>query len=362
MTSYTVAACARCGFLLARDLPTDEEYERYYRGNLKYTYEGQRNAADALFAMHAGSFEMVHRYLTSEVRETAVDTRIVDIGCSTGEFLALFKRHGYRRLHGIDPTPECRQIAQQLHGIEIETAVLSESAPDEPYDVVLLANVLEHIPNLADAVDRVSRFVRKDGLLFVQVPCAEHFGADMREPFLEFSIEHINYFTTTSLANLLRPIGFEPVEIRHDVLQYKRAFYPVITSLWKNSGAWAQTMMRSDTAPVRHYIAASNAVLGDVGAKIDLLVASAEPVVVWGVGSLTARLLATTNLGRANITAFVDSNSGLQGKPLLGRKIEAPATLRNGTGTVLVSSFVYGSEIRDTLEKELGYAGRIVTI
>lgn len=195
-THYAVVACERCGFLFARNLPSDEEYKRYYRANLKYTYEGSRDAADSLFAMHARSFDMVHAHLTHDrPPEQTLQSRIVDIGCSTGELLALFQRSGYGRLHGIDPTPECSQIARRLYGVDVETAVLSEVVPEEPYDVVLLANVLEHIPNLRDAVHRIARFVRDGGMLFVQIPDAGHFGADMQEPFLEFSIEHINYFT-----------------------------------------------------------------------------------------------------------------------------------------------------------------------
>lgn len=83
---------------------------------------------------------------------------------------------------------------------------------------------------------------------------------------------------------------------------------------------------------------------------------------MWGVGSLTARLLTTTNLGHANIAAFVDSNPGLQGKRILERPIEAPGWMRDKSLTVFVSSFVYGAEIRETLERDLRYAGRIVTI
>jgi SAM-dependent methyltransferase len=353
-THYVVVSCAGCGFAFARDLPTAEEYESYYRTNLRYTYEGSRGAADALFAIHQGSFELVDRHLSH-----AKERHILDIGCSTGELLALFQRAGYARLTGVDPTPECSEIAKRLHGVDVTTAVLSEISAEQPYDVVLLANVLEHIPNLRQAMQRVGSVLRSDGLLFVQVPDAAHFGADFREPFLEFSIEHVNFFTETSLANLLDE--FSAVEVRHEVVAHKGVSYPVITSLWRKSGA-GQPRMVSDTSALRTYVERSNARLEELRRTIDELVAGGEPLVIWGVGSLTARFLATTNLAKANIAGFVDSNSGHHGKRLLDREIAPPSSLAGRDVTVFVSSFVYGAEIRRTLESDLGYRGRIVTI
>lgn len=355
-THYDVVACSDCGFVFARELPSPEEYEAYYRTNLKYTFEASRDGAAARFAIHQGSFDLVDAHAGRE-------SSILDVGCSTGELLALFARNGYERLAGVDPAPECAQIAKQLYGLDLTTAVISEFAPDAAYDVVLLANILEHIPNLRQAMDRLASFVKEGGLLFVQVPDGGHFGADLTEPFLEFSIEHINYFTETSLSNLLGALHIVRVEVRHDVVSYKGIRYPVITSVWrKESTRPAPPLEVSDADPVRSYIARSDARLTALSRTIDALVATGEPVVIWGVGSLTARFLATTNLGRANISGFVDSNSGHHGKRLLDREIAPPSSLAGKEVTVFVSSFVYGAEIRRTLEDEMRYRGRIVTI
>lgn len=357
-THYDVVSCADCGFVFARDLPTAEEYEAYYRSNLKYTFEASRDGAEARFAIHQSSFELVDSFLGDQ---RAVS--ILDVGCSTGELLALFQRGGYTRLAGVDPAPECAGIAKQLYGLDITTAVISEFAPDQPCDVVLLANVLEHIPNLRQAVDRLASFVKDGGLLFVQVPDAAHFGADLTEPFLEFSIEHINYFTEGSLANLLGPAHIVRGAVKHDVVSYKGIRYPVITSVWrKDTSRDMPAAEAGDAGAVRDYIARSEERLTTLSRTIDSLVASGEPVVIWGVGSLTARFLATTNLGRANIIGFVDSNSGHHGKRLLDRPIEAPPSLAGRSVTVFVSSFVYGAEIRRMLDEEMQYGGRIVTI
>lgn len=355
-THYTVVACSRCGFTFARDLPPPEHYEAYYRASTKYTYEGSRDAAAAMTAMHEPSFALVDSILGDDR-----SLRVLDVGCSTGELLALFQRAGYTHLEGVDPTPECARIAQQLYGLDVRAGVLSEIAAEDPYDLVMFANVLEHMPDLRPAVARIASLVRDGGWLFIQVPDAGHFGADMNEPFLEFSIEHINYFTDASLANLLAIEGFEIAKREHHVLRHKGAFFPVITSLWRKSGERA-ALVPSDASAMRGYIEKSRQRMTEVEAKIDAIAASGEPLIVWGVGALTARLLATTRLAKANIVAFVDSNSGQQGRRLLEREIHAPSWLAEQHVTVLISSFVYADEIRRTLEDDIHYGGRIVAI
>lgn len=353
-THYDVVACGACGFTFARDLPSAEEYEAYYRGNRKYTYEGSRDASAARFAVHQPTFDFLAPLLPR-------DSRILDVGCSTGELLALFQRAGYARVAGVDPSAECAEIARQLYGVDVRPAVISDLRADETYDAVLLANVLEHIPNLHEATARVAELVRDGGLLFVQVPDAEHFAVEVREPFLEFSIEHINYFTSASLANLVGEHGFVPIQVRHDILLDKAVRWRVITAAWRRQRSEPRRGF-SDNSALRRYIAASNARLGELQRTIDALVASGERLIVWGAGSLTARLLATTTLGRANIVRFVDSNSAQHGKQLIGRPIAPPSSVTGETATVLVSSFVYGEEIRRTLEEDMRYSGRVITI
>jgi 2-polyprenyl-3-methyl-5-hydroxy-6-metoxy-1,4-benzoquinol methylase len=361
--AHDVVACRACGFAFARNISSTEDYETYYAANRKYTYEGSRNVSESLRQIHKESFRMVNQFLDRHSPPFAAkETRIADIGCSTGDLLSLFKSAGYCRLTGVDPAPECREIALRLYGIEIETSPLSRHRADSPYDVILLSSVLEHLPNPLESLEQVSRSLSADGVVFVQVPDADNFGAQLVEPYLEFSIEHINYFTATSLANLMRQGGFGPEEIRHDVLIYNGTAYPAITSLWRSNADSDPRVQVSDVSPIRAYVARCQEKLKDFNARLKPLIEARSDVVIWGVGSLTSRLLATTRLGEVPIAFFVDSNSAIQGKQIAGRKILAPDSLRSGVGTVLISSYVYAEEIRRTLVDDLRFRGTIISL
>jgi hypothetical protein len=156
--------------------------------------------------------------------------------------------------------------------------------------------------------------------------------------------------------------GFTLARQRSEVLLQNGTSYPALTALFRKRRPPAQEIdAKSGVAPLRAYIGRSRERLAAVARSIDALVESAEPAVIWGVGSLTARLMATTNMSRMNIAGFVDSASGLHGKRLHGHEIRPPAWLREQKATVLVSSYVWGDVIRRTLEQDLAYQGRIVT-
>ena len=62
------------------------------------------------------------------------------------------------------------------------------------------------------------------------------------------------------------------------------------------------------------YITLAKAKLDPVRANYRSLAEKQQPIVVWGVGTNTQSLLATTKLKATNIKAFVDSNTRYVGR------------------------------------------------
>lgn len=361
--SYRVVACEGCGFVYADGIPSPAEYARYYADSQKYTYEGSKSVPRGLATTHEGTFRVVDDYLTRARGKERFDAKLVDVGCATGHLLSYFKKAGYRDLHGLEPAPECRDIAKRLYDLDVTTGSL-EDLPDARWEVVLLSSVVEHLPQATDSLAHVARRLVRGGLVMVQVPDADNFGVKLREPFLEFSLEHINYFTRTSLRNLMGAVGFAERLYQRDLLDNQGTTFPALTTLWEKTGSDGATVVPDTRGreAIAAYIARCNELQAKLAAAIDALVDAQQPMIVWGTGSLTARLLATTRLKQAKIERFVDSNTALQGKQLEGVPIEAPSTIAGKELPVLIASYVYAGEIRRTLEGELGYRGRIVNL
>lgn len=73
-------------------------------------------------------------------------------------------------------------------------------------------------------------------------------------------------------------------------------------------------------------------------------------IIVWGAGSLTQRLLKTTNLGR-KVLKLVDISDILVGKQLNGFEIISPDNLSNYKEPILISPFRFKKEIADEIKK-----------
>lgn len=85
-----------------------------------------------------------------------------------------------------------------------------------PYDLVMCTHVLEHLPEPASMVDEFRKVLAPDGLIYIEVPY-DFYQFIFRRSGLD---EHINFFTLTSLLNLLATAGFAPVYLNRQLYPY----------------------------------------------------------------------------------------------------------------------------------------------
>lgn len=358
--SYSVVACNKCGFVFASNVPSQDQYESYYNENKKYTYDEGVIPGD-LKKLHQDAFFLIDSYLKNNDSGDHKETAIIDIGCSTGNLLSVFKDNGYRDLTGLELSQACCEIANGEHGLNVEPTSLRHYESSDRYDLAMLTGVVEHINDLSENLERVCAILKEKGQLFVIVPDATNFSLDPKEPFHEFSIEHINYFTHKSLSNLLCKYGFANTVLESVGVELYDSH--VLMSLWtKSEGIENIEKDINGARKVKEYILRSNQKQRAINALINDLVKSGEEVIVWGVGSLTSRLLISSDLGRANIVKYVDSDKGHHGKRIKGVDVVSPQILKGKEQTVLVSSSVYGKEIKDILVRDLDYKGRVVLV
>lgn len=361
LAGYDVVVCRRCGFGFADNLPRQTVFEAYYREMSKYENpERGGGLSDFDRRRLLGTADEIERLLPDR------EARILDIGCATGGLLDMLKGRGYRHLLGVDPSPSCVELGRRLHGIEIVPGSLADLPPGlGSFDCVVLGAVLEHLVDLSGALRDMRSLLTPGGLLYVDVPDVSGFGcAGHAPPYQEFSVEHINYFSTGSLASLMRFNGFREVFSRRAALEQAPGItVHEIKAAFRPDGASRGEPQRDDTtaAGLRAYIAASAAADRALAAVISRLVAARTPIVVWGVGTLTQRLLALGGLDRAVIRAFVDSNPRYQGRTVGGIPVISPEALRGRPEPILVSSLVHEAEIIRQIRADLGLGNEVVT-
>jgi hypothetical protein len=216
--------------------------------------------------------------------------------------------------------------------------------------------VLEHVLEPRQQVREVSRLLRRDGFLFVSVPAAASFKDHIDAPFQEFSVEHINYFTSRSLANAMGAEGFTPVAEHVVVLPLGSDGHgPALEAVYRWDGIVRSPQPDPTGADdIRDYIRRCGSAEASTLERIERLASSGKPIYVWGTGTHTLHLLQTSRLGDCRIEAFLDSNSHYAGGVLAGRPVIAPSDLLVANAPILVSSAVSQSSIAEAARKRFG--------
>jgi len=359
-SGYTVVVCHTCGAGFADGIPGQAQLDQYYSDQSKYTYPA---AGGAESPYDLARFEQAVEHVMSYGLPR--DARILDIGCATGGLLAAFQRRGFANVLGVDPSPACATAARRLHGIQVRTTTLAQLAHcTERFDLVLMLGVLEHLREVGGAVRNVATLLRPKGQIYVAVPDVEGLATARNAPFQQFSMEHVNFFSRASLQRLMAAAGLTSRQFWRMVVEWREAVdEPILAGLFQGDGGAPILERDIETRPaLERYLDASRRGDIEIASRIDALVRSQEPVLIWGAGALTQRLLASTRLSRANIVAFIDSNPALQGKRLIDREIFFPEQVAGRSETILICSVAFAREILARIRHDLGWSNRLASI
>lgn len=119
-----------------------------------------------------------HRFFVDRIRP---DQRVLDVGCGIGAVALDIAEQAGGRVTGIDLNAASIDKAREQRSHPNVTFIHGDAlheTPDEPFDVIVLSNVLEHIdqrPKLLRALVRRHR----PGRVLIRVPC---FDRDWRVP------------------------------------------------------------------------------------------------------------------------------------------------------------------------------------
>lgn len=358
VNGYDVVACDACGMTFADRLPGQPVFDHYYRETSKYEFP-QRGGAES--AHDAARLAITADAIATLVPDRAA--RVLDVGCATGRLLSELRARGFGDLHGVDPSSACVAAARSRYGVAAEQATIADLAgrPGE-YDLIVVVGVLEHLVDLQSALGTLSSRIRPGGALYMEVPDVTGFADWPNAPFQEFSVEHVNFFSPTSLSRALHESGFGIVWTERNTReQSSGTTVPNLAGLFRKGdiAALAPNVDIDSAAAVRRYVARCTAEERQLLPRIDALVASQEPVIVWGTGTHALRLLATSALSRAHIVAFVDSNVRYQGRKLCGRDVCAPSLLHTRSEPILIASKGFVAEICAQILAEFGRARRL---
>lgn len=138
--------------------------------------------------------------------------RWLDVGFGNGALLATAAEFGYATV-GLDLRPEA---VKRMKALDFDARCLDLTALDEDvrFDVISMADVLEHTPFPRLLLEKARRLLVPGGALFLSMPNSDAFAwKDLeragKNPYWS-ELEHFHNFGRARLHALLREHGFEP--------------------------------------------------------------------------------------------------------------------------------------------------------
>ena len=154
------------------------------------------------------------------------------------------------------------------------------------------------------AFAQLRQLIVAGALLYIEVPDVTAFADWPNAPFQDFGTEHINFFSPISIRNLMRRHGFSQMflEQNHRVQSFRTVMSNISAFFCKEASA--EEAFEFDTTSaigLERYV--SDCIEADrtLRQRIDEVVDAKQPILVWGVGTHTSRLMATSRLADAEI-------------------------------------------------------------
>lgn len=150
-------ACRECGAIqqpALRGAPLHALYRAVHDDAYLDEAAGRRATADRLLDL---------------IAPHAAAGRLLDVGCGPGLLLDEARRRGYEPL-GLELSATAAEHARRVLGLEVLEVPLEAFSDPDGFDVVVLADVLEHLDDPCTALDRCARLLRPGGVLCVATP------------------------------------------------------------------------------------------------------------------------------------------------------------------------------------------------
>lgn len=209
--------CTRCDHIFVAPQPKEEEMTGLYSFAAGYQKQSTvRYSENQVFPRKARrSLEQITRHVPS-------GGTLLDVGCSSGRFLFLARRHGYR-VQGVELNPDTAAIAR-ANGLPVFVGKLEAAGfPPASFDVVHLGDIIEHVRDPASLLDQVRELLKPGGIAIIVTP--NHDALFPRATYALYRAvgvpwshptppHHLHQFSFTSLTALLEHRGLRVVETR----------------------------------------------------------------------------------------------------------------------------------------------------
>lgn len=230
----TMLRCRECGAVFTSPQPptvqvlsryVEQWFEREYLPS--YNIDPQNPSLEHLAPRFAPEFALIERF-----RQNG---RVLDVGAGAGLFLFHAREHGWQP-HGVEISGYGPAYAKRHFDLDIiQGDLLHAQFPDQHFDVVMLQDTIEHVPDPLALVREIHRILRNGGAIVLSTPNYQSLSRRVfRQHWALISpAEHLFLFTMRSILQLFQRSGFAPFrlesspELHESLFHSTKALFPL---------------------------------------------------------------------------------------------------------------------------------------
>lgn len=172
---------------------------------------------------------------------------VLEIGCGEGHFAEFIKPARYT---GLEFSQNAILLAQKKGLNVIKEGIQAHAEiKGEHYDVVCSFQVLEHISEVGDFIEKSIRCVKPGGLFIVTVPSYDSFLPYSRNAILNMPPHHVSWWPDKTLGFVAERFGLRLLELEHEPLSdLHRDFYSSTVAFLALSNLFRRKKKMLDTS------------------------------------------------------------------------------------------------------------------
>ncbi len=200
---YFTGICKKCGLTQQVKYPNKDFINLFYEKYYNDLYAFFKNPEERFISQFNSA--KYKYYLLKKFINFTNNTTVLEIGCGAGGILSFFQSMNCQ-VTGIDYENDHLEFARKKK----ITAYSKFENINKIFDIIILSHVLEHLVDVDEILDFCKKFLKKDGLIYLEVPSIEsvtkHYDFDIHN---YLHIAHVTHFTKKTFINFINLKGFE---------------------------------------------------------------------------------------------------------------------------------------------------------
>lgn len=192
----------------------------------------------------------INKKVYTSIATLGANKTILSIGCNTAFLETLLKRKG-NKVYGIDIKKEAvtnaRRYLDGAYCLDIQK-VKKLPFQKEYFDIILFADVLEHLRDPSAILTFVKQYLNKEGYIVVSLPNVANWSVRLKLLFGSFNYTeggildktHIHFYTLCTAKKLLSHAGYKII-----FKEYNTSFVNILYAFYKKERVGSHTLTTS---------------------------------------------------------------------------------------------------------------------